>query len=85
MRLRIGMGTGPVVAGVIGRKKFAYDLWGAAVDGAVRLATFGQTGSIAVDDATFKRLKDSFHFRSLKLAGDLEGGSISVYELIDAR
>ncbi len=48
VRLRIGICTGPVVAGVIGRKRFAYDLWGETVNTACRLKATGETGKIQI-------------------------------------
>jgi class 3 adenylate cyclase len=62
VQLRIGICTGPVVAGVIGRKKFAYDLWGETVNTACRLEAGGEAGSIMVAAATHERLKDKYCF-----------------------
>lgn len=62
VHLRIGICTGPVVAGVIGRKKFAYDLWGETVNTACRLEAGGEAGSIMVAAATHERLKDKYNF-----------------------
>lgn len=61
--LRVGICTGPVVAGVIGRKKFAYDLWGETINNACWLESRGQSGGIHVCEATFERLKDRFAFQ----------------------
>jgi len=62
IQLRIGINTGVVVAGVIGTKKFIYDLWGDAVNIASRMESSGQPGSIQVTTATYERLKDKFVF-----------------------
>jgi adenylate cyclase len=62
IRLRIGISTGPVVAGVIGRKKFAFDVWGEAVNFACRLEATGEPGKIHISEPTFDRLKEKFHF-----------------------
>lgn len=51
LRLRIGVDCGPVVAGVVGRKRYIYDLWGAAVDGAAEFETATPPGSIAISNA----------------------------------
>jgi adenylate cyclase len=72
IHLRIGISTGPVVAGVIGRWKFTYDLWGDTVNLACRLESLGQAGSIQVSDLTYERLKEKHRFdgsRSLEIKG----------------
>ena len=61
-RLRIGIHSGPVVAGVIGMKKFAYDLWGDTVNVASRMESQGVAGRIQVTTATRKLLKDQYLF-----------------------
>jgi class 3 adenylate cyclase len=58
--LRIGINTGSVVAGVIGIKKFIYDLWGDAVNVASRMESQGLPGGIQVTAATYERLKDKY-------------------------
>ena len=62
IHLRIGISTGSVVAGVIGRRKFTYDLWGDTVNLACRLESLAQAGSIQVSDLTYERLKDKYRF-----------------------
>lgn len=61
-RLRIGINTGTVVAGVIGLKKFSYDLWGDAVNLASRMESHGIPGQIQVTATTYEHLKDQFYF-----------------------
>jgi len=61
-RIRIGINTGPVVAGVIGRKKFIYDLWGDTVNVASRMESHGIPGVIQVTEATYLMLQHKFLF-----------------------
>jgi adenylate cyclase len=58
--LRIGMATGPVVAGVVGSKKFFYDVWGDAVNVASRMESTGEAGRIQVPEPLYQRLKEAF-------------------------
>jgi len=62
MRVRIGMATGPAVAGVIGQRKFAYDLWGDTVNTAARMESNGIPGLIQVSEEVFRQLGDRYRF-----------------------
>jgi class 3 adenylate cyclase len=62
IRLRIGVVTGPVIAGVIGRGRFAYDLWGETVNLACRLESTGEAGKIQIAESTYERLKHKYQF-----------------------
>jgi len=59
-QLRLGIHTGPLVAGVIGREKFAYDVWGDTVNTASRLESSGLAGRINISAATYEKAKDLF-------------------------
>ena len=61
-RIRIGIHTGPLVGGVIGRKTFAYDVWGETVNTACRLESTGKAGAIQISEATYKHLQHKYKF-----------------------
>jgi class 3 adenylate cyclase len=85
LRLRIGINTGPVVAGVIGHKKFQYDVWGDAVNIASRMESQGLPGRIQITEATYDLIKDDFlceHRGRLQIKGV---GAMDTYLLIDRR
>lgn len=58
--IRIGINTGPVVAGVVGTKKFAYDIWGDTVNIASRMESNSETGKINISENTYQLIKDEF-------------------------
>lgn len=60
--LRVGLHTGPVMAGVVGRRKFSYDVWGDAVNIAARMVSAGEASKINVSDSVFNRVKRLFDF-----------------------
>jgi class 3 adenylate cyclase len=58
--LRIGIHTGPVMAGVVGKTKFTYDIWGDAVNIAALMESNGEAGRVALSESTYHRVKDMF-------------------------
>ena len=80
MRIRIGISNGPIVAGVIGPKRFSYDLWGETVNLACRLESLGEPGGIQVSEPAFERLRHKYHLhrKTLEMNGQ---GNVAVYEL----
>lgn len=60
LEIRIGIHTGPIVAGVVGEKKFAYDIWGDTVNVASRMESSGEAGKINVSGATFELIREQF-------------------------
>ena len=59
-RIRIGIHTGPVVSGIVGTKKFAYDIWGDTVNTASRMESSGEIGKVNISESTFNLIKDEF-------------------------
>jgi class 3 adenylate cyclase len=81
LEIRMGIGTGPVVAGVVGKKKFIYDLWGDTVNLASRITAESVPGMVQVDVTTYRRLRNRFEFdppKTLYLKGK---GDTTVYTL----
>jgi class 3 adenylate cyclase len=76
--LRVGIDTGPVVAGVLGTTKYSYDLWGTTVNRASRMESEGKAGAILVTDAFAESAGREFEFepggtKTLKGLGEVEG------------
>ena len=82
LEVRIGVGTGPVVAGVVGKKKFIYDLWGDTVNIASRITSEGVPGMVHVDEATYRKLRDSFDFEAPQTLFLKGKGDMTVYRVI---
>jgi guanylate cyclase len=85
VQFRIGINSGPVVAGIIGRNKFSYDLWGDAVNTASRMESFGSAGAIQITESTMRLVDDLFVCEPRGLV-DVKGkGPMPVWHLIGRR
>lgn len=85
LTIRIGIHTGPVVAGIIGVKKFSYDLWGDTVNLASRMESHGQAGCIQVTQDTYKLLKDRYKFEARGLTAVKGIGDMPTFFLTGKR
>lgn len=83
LQIHVGIGTGPVVAGVIGIKKFIYDLWGDTVNIAARVTAEAGAGAILVDATTYRRVRHQFKFEGPRILTNVKGkGDMTVYVLV---
>lgn len=82
LALRIGINSGPIVAGVIGRRKFIYDLWGDAVNVASRMESTGREGAIQVTRGTYERIKDQFVCQPMGTVNVKGKGPIEIWHVL---
>ncbi|WP_228061097.1 adenylate/guanylate cyclase domain-containing protein [Coleofasciculus sp. LEGE 07092] len=79
--IRIGINTGPVIAGIIGTRKFIYDLWGDTVNIASRMESHGLPGSVQVTEVTYKHLRQYYWFEDRGLIQVKGKGQMNCYLL----
>lgn len=80
--IHMGIATGPAVAGVIGSKRFIYDVWGDTVNIASRLADDGKKGEILTDKTTYNRLRQQYTFDAPTLVNIKGKGEMAIYRLM---
>jgi len=85
LEVRLGLDTGAVVAGVIGRAKFIYDLWGDTVNTASRMESHAPTGAIQVTERVYERLRDRYEFEPRGTIEVKGKGKMSTYLLVARR
>ena len=85
LELRIGISSGPVVAGVIGRRRFLYDLWGDTVNMASRMESHGSPGAIQITRSTWELLRDEFETEPRGLVEVKGKGEVETWYLLGTR
>ena len=85
LSFRIGINSGPVVAGIIGRKKFTYDLWGESVNLASRMESHGRARCIQITRSTYELVKDAFYCEAMGLIEVKGAGQMAVWHVLGSR
>ncbi len=83
-QVRLGVHVGPVIAGVVGRKKYQYDVWGDTVNTAARMEQAATAGSVCVNAETWKQVKDSCHGESQGLLQIKGKGEMEIFRIVAA-
>jgi class 3 adenylate cyclase/Tfp pilus assembly protein PilF len=77
--IRLGINSGPVVAGIVGVKKFAYDIWGDTVNVAARMEQYSQEGKVNISEKTYALVKDKFHCTDRGVLNVKNKGHMNMY------
>lgn len=85
LQFRFGINSGPVIAGVIGRKKFSYDLWGDSVNIASRMESHGNSGAIQITQATYGLIKNDFTCNAQGTVNVKGKGEMNVWFVVDKK
>jgi class 3 adenylate cyclase len=83
--IRIGINSGPVVAGVVGTKKFAYDIWGDTVNIAARMESASEEGKINIAENTYERIKDHFECEARGNIAVKNRGKLNMYYVLSKK
>jgi adenylate cyclase len=85
LAFRIGINSGPVVAGIIGRKKFIYDLWGESVNLASRMESHGRARCIQITRSTYELVKDAFDCEAMGIIEVKGAGQMEVWHVLGSK
>ena len=82
---RIGINSGSMIAGVIGRRKFVYDVWGDAVNIASRMESHGLGGAVQITNATYELIKDEFECEPRGIVNVKGKGEMDVWLVLSVK
>jgi class 3 adenylate cyclase len=85
VQMRFGLHAGPVMAGVLGKRKFSYDLWGDTVNTASRMESTSEPGMIQVSQQVYDRLKDRYELQARGTIDVRGKNELAIYELVGPR
>lgn len=85
LAFRIGINSGPVVAGIIGRKKFIYDLWGESVNLASRMSSHGRAQCIQITGNTYELVKHAFYCEAMGIIDVKGAGEVEVWHVLHSK